>query len=123
MFKKITFIKGIFAANIRIVKGDAEVRGDYFEGIPVAVSNDAVMSIGATLAATGRDGFNRPTIYVSEDFFELPTLVARFIILHEFAHVHLGHVAEQSFKNYIKAIVRSSTRTIRAVFGIADEQE
>lgn len=120
MFKKITFIKEIFAANFRLARGESEYRGDYFEGIPVTVNDDAVQSLGAVFAATGRDMLGRPTICVTESFFKLPTLVARFIILHEFGHIHLGHLAEQSF---VKAITRSSTRTIRAVFGVLDEHE
>lgn len=123
MFKKVTFYKEIFAANIRLAKGESEYYGDYFEGIPLVVNNDAVMSLGGVLAGVGRDALGRPTICVSKDFLELPTTTARFIILHEFGHAHLGHVPEQSLKNYFKSLTRSTTRTLRATFGILDEHE
>lgn len=123
LFKQATFTKKVIAATIRIASGKSEFRGDYFIGIPVVVQDDFVISAGSMHAASGRDWFNRPTIFVTEEFFELPQHVKEFLIYHEFGHIHLGHIHEMTVKNMINNTLKNSVRNYRTLVGKVEQNE
>jgi Zn-dependent protease with chaperone function len=64
-----------------------------------------------------------PTIFVSEEFFELSAFVQEFVLYHELGHVHLGHIQKPTFKSNVKGYFRNSVRSVSPHFGHVDEKE